>query len=182
MNVEITSRHARVGKQIKDHVNDRLEQVLRHADGITSVHCILDSEKGRHRAEFIVHGRGLDGAVHAESGDMWASIDAAAEKLRHQIEHRAGKKREKRRRGEKLSQVDAEMSARAIVPEPPEEPVRVVRGKARKLKSLALSEARTEMEDSDAEFLVFRDAKNDRVYVLFRRRDGQLGLVDTGVE
>ena len=182
MNVEITSRHARVGKQIKDHVNDRVEQVLRHAEGITSVHCVLDSEKGRHRAEIIVHGRRLTGAVHAESGDMWASIDAAAEKLRHQIEHLSGKKRELRRRGEKLSQVDAEMAARAMVEEPPEEPMRVVRGKARKLKSLALPAARLELEDSDAEFLVYRDAKNDRVHVLVRRRDGQLGLIDTGVE
>lgn len=184
MNVEITSRHARVGKQIKEHANDRIEQVLRRADGITSVHCVLDSEKGRHRAEFIVHGRGLAAAVHAESDDMWASIDACAEKLRHQLEHRVGKKREKRHRGEKLSQVDAEMAARAslLAEEPEEEQPKVIKGRARKAKSMTLAEARSEMDDSAAEHLLYRDAKNDRVFVLYRRRDGQIGLVDTGVE
>lgn len=185
MNVEITSRHARVGKQIKDHASDRIEQVLRHADGITSVHCVLDSEKGRHRAEIVVHGRGLATAVHAESDDMWASIDACAEKLRHQLEHRAGKRKERKRKGEKLSQFDAEMAARAALVEmeqPEVEEPRVIRGRAKRAKTLTLAEARAEMDDSAAEHVLYRDAKNDRVFVLYRRRDGQLGLVDTGVE
>jgi putative sigma-54 modulation protein len=184
MNVEITARHGRVGKRLKDHASDRTDQVLRFADGITSVHWILGEEKERACAEVIVHGRNLATTVSAESGDMWASIDACAEKLRHAIEHRTGKAKERRRRGEKLSLLDAEMAARAVAvePEPEEEEIRVIRGKARKPKSLSLAEARNELEDSKSEHVLFRDSKNDRFFVLYRRRDGQLGLIDTGVE
>jgi putative sigma-54 modulation protein len=184
MNVEITARHERVGKRVKDHATDRIEQALRHADGITSVHCVLDSEKGRHRAEIIVHGKRLASAVSAESADVWAAIDACAEKLRHSIEHRAGKSRTRLRKGDKLSQLDAEMEARAAAPreEVPEAPIRVIRSRAKRLDAMTLAEARSLIEDSRAEHVAFRDAKTDRVHVLYRRRDGQLGLLDTGAE
>lgn len=113
MNVEITARHASVSSQVKDHVHDRLEQVLRHAGSITSIHVILDAEKARQMAEFIVHGRNLSATVHAESDDMWTSIDRCAEKLRHQLEHLNGRHRVKRRRSGSLSAAEAELAARA---------------------------------------------------------------------
>lgn len=184
MNVDITARHAPVTKQVKEHVRDRLDQALRHADGLTSVHVILDAARGRHSAEFIVHGRDLAATVSATDTDVWVAVDMAAEKLRHQLEHVLGKKREKRRRSDGIGKAEAELAARAaLVPAIEEESqVRIVRTRPRKVKPMALDDARLELEERNAEFLVFRDAKSERVQVLYRRRDGDLGLVDTGAD
>ncbi len=187
MNVEITARHAPVSKSIKEHVEQKLQHALKQVDTVTSVHVVLDAEKARQMAEFIVRGKNLAVTVHAESDDMRRSIDRCAEKLRHQLEHLLGRRHTRRRRADPLSRIEAELAARAaIAPEPEPEPEpkvarpRVVRVRARRVKVMSLDVARGALDAGRSEALIFRDEDSDRVHVLFRRADGDYGLVDAG--
>jgi hypothetical protein len=70
---------------------------------------------------------------------------------------------------------------RAQTPEAlhPREPagVRIVRARPPAVKPMGVDEAALAMESSGQEVLVFRDASNEKVSVLYRRRDGDLGLI-----
>ncbi len=126
-------------------------------------HIILGFERGRHTAEITVnyHNHPMVGA--ALNPDLFTAIHSAIEKMEKQaIKVRA-----------------------AVEPSPPLEPAGRENGALRvhrvdnkqRHKPMTLDEALLEME-KDRDYLVYRDADNDRLSVLMRRRDGHFDLVE----
>ena len=102
----------------------------------------------------------------------------------HQMGHLRLRDTEKRRdrkhksSGRLLSKGLRAAAAPAPAPPTPERAgARVVRGRPPAVKPMGVDEAALAMESSGQEVLVFRDAANERVSVLYRRRDGDLGLI-----
>jgi len=138
-------------------------------------HVVLGLERGRHSAEMTVnyHNHPLVGA--GSNQDLFTAIHEAIEKL----EKQAIKVRAKWR--------DGKRGPRSPVPEPEiaVEPAASKNGAKRvyrvdnnqRHKPMTLDEAILEME-ADRDYLVYRDAQNDRVAVLMRRRDGHFDLVE----
>lgn len=85
MNINITGHHVEVTTAIRDYVTAKLDRVIRHFDHVTSVHVILTVEKLKQKAEVTLHVKGKD--IHADStgADLYASIDAVADKLDRQV-------------------------------------------------------------------------------------------------
>ena len=81
MNLNITGHHLEVTPAIRDYVTSKLDRVIRHFDHATAVHVILSVEKLRQKAEVTVHVRGKDIFVEAQDENLYASIDALADKL-----------------------------------------------------------------------------------------------------
>jgi putative sigma-54 modulation protein len=92
MQLNVTGHHVDVTSSLKGYVERKLDRIVRHSDHVMDVHCVLTVEKLRHRAEATVF---LNGAkVHADAVemDMYAAIDALADKL----DRRVKKHKEKR--------------------------------------------------------------------------------------
>jgi len=85
MQLTITGHHLEVTNPLKEYVENKLERLQRHFDQITAIHVILTVEKMVHQAEATVHIAGGDLFAHAESEDMYAAIDALADKLDRQL-------------------------------------------------------------------------------------------------
>lgn len=85
MNLTITGHHVEVTPAIRDYATAKLERVIRHFDNVTSVGVILSVEKLRQKAEVTLHVRGKDIYVESEDSDLYAAIDAMADKLDRQI-------------------------------------------------------------------------------------------------
>ena len=85
MNLTITGHHVEVTPAIREFVTNKLDKVVRHFDGVTSVAVILSVEKLRQKAEVTVHVRGKNIFVEAEDQDMYAAIDALIDKLDRQV-------------------------------------------------------------------------------------------------
>ncbi len=85
MNINITGHHIEVTPAIHDYVTAKLDRVIRHFDQVTSVHVILSVEKLKQKAEVTLHVKGKD--IHADDtgADLYASIDAVADKLVRQV-------------------------------------------------------------------------------------------------
>lgn len=81
MQLNVTGHHVEVTPALKDYVAKKLERMARHSDHVIDVHCILTVEKLRHKAEAKVLLSG--GTVFADAIDenMYAAIDALADKL-----------------------------------------------------------------------------------------------------
>jgi len=139
-------------------------------------HVVLGLERGRHSAEMTVnyHNHPLVGA--GSNQDLFTAIHEAIEKL----EKQAIKVRAKWRDGKRTPRSPAPEREISV------EPAAASKNGAKRVyrvdnnqrhKPMTLDEAILEME-TDRDYLVYRDAQNDRVAVLMRRRDGHFDLVE----
>ena len=92
MQLNVTGHHIDVTTALKGYVEKKLDRIVRHSDHVIDVHCILTVEKLRHKAEATVLLNGATVYADAVDGDMYAAIDALADKL----DRRVKKHKEKR--------------------------------------------------------------------------------------
>ena len=81
MNLTVTGHHVAVTAAIRSYVESKLDRVMRHCDHATAVSVILTVEKLDQKAEANVHLPGQDIFVEHVDGDLYAAIDALADKL-----------------------------------------------------------------------------------------------------
>ena len=85
MNLELSGHHLDITPAIRSYVVDKIDRVTRHFDQVIDVHVIMTVEKLQHKAEATLHVAGRDIHVEAVDGDMYAAIDALADKLDRQV-------------------------------------------------------------------------------------------------
>jgi ribosome hibernation promoting factor len=102
------------------------------------------------------------------------------DKLTRQAQRQVGRRRERRPApAQTEAKGKAAAPAEARGPEPAS--VRVIKSRRPAGKPMTVDEAAAEMLVRDEGFLVFRDARTERVHVLYRRKDGNLGLIEPEV-
>ncbi|WP_028454539.1 ribosome hibernation-promoting factor, HPF/YfiA family [Chitinilyticum litopenaei] len=85
MNLNISGHHLEVTPAIRDYVTSKIDRVTRHFDNVIDVSVILSVDKLQHKVEATVHVRGKDIHVESIDEDMYAAIDALADKLDRQV-------------------------------------------------------------------------------------------------
>jgi putative sigma-54 modulation protein len=85
MQLNVTGHHVDVTTSMKGYVEKKLDRIVRHSDHIIDVHCILTVEKQRHKAEAKVLLNGAMVYADAVDMDMYAAIDALADKLDRRV-------------------------------------------------------------------------------------------------
>ena len=96
MNLTVTGHHVDVTEAMRSHVEAKLGKLARHTDRPLSMQVTLTVEKDRHEAEANVHV--ADTHLHADTtdSDMYAAIDALADKLDRQLIRHKEKRRAQR--------------------------------------------------------------------------------------
>lgn len=89
MNLQLTGRHLEITDSLRDYVTTKLGRVTRHFDHVIDARVILAVEKLTQKAEVTLHVPGRDFFCVSEEHDMYAAIDALADKLdRMVLEHK----------------------------------------------------------------------------------------------
>jgi putative sigma-54 modulation protein len=85
MQLTLTGHHIDVTPALRSYVEKKLDRIVRHFDQVIDVHCVLTVEKLQHKAEATLAVSG--GKIHADAtdGDMYAAIDALADKLDRRV-------------------------------------------------------------------------------------------------
>jgi putative sigma-54 modulation protein len=85
MNLNLTGVHLEITPPIRAYVVKKLDRVNRHFDHVIDVSVVMSVDKLRHKVEANVHVRGQE--IHAEAieDDMYAAVDALADKLNRQV-------------------------------------------------------------------------------------------------
>ncbi len=115
--------------------------------------------------------------MRRKAGELYTAIDLVSEKLEKQI-HRYRTKLYKRFRNKGLKDLIIEMEQEGKKEE--EEP-RVVRTKRFAMKPMSVEEAILQMNLLGHDFFVFTNAETEQVNVVYRRRDGNYGLIEPDV-
>lgn len=81
MQLTLTGHHIDITPALRSYVEKKLERIVRHFDQVIDVHCVLTVEKLQHKAEATLTVSGAKIHAVASEGDMYAAIDALADKL-----------------------------------------------------------------------------------------------------
>jgi putative sigma-54 modulation protein len=176
MKIEFTGRNFNLSPAIKRHTTEHFEKIAPVLNGAIKAHVILSVEKHhRHIAEIVVnwHDRALTST--ADTNDMYASVTQAIDRLRRQVLKVKGKIIDRKHHALAASVV-------APSPVPPVAPTapapRIIRSRRYPVKPMTPEEAMLRVEEAAEQFLVFRDAETDRVGVIYKRKDGNFGLIE----
>jgi len=179
MNIEFVGRHVQVDERIRSHAQEKLAKVARFLKEPIEVHVTLDAEKSRQIAELRIAHR--HGSLHSreENHDLLEAVGLAIDAVEEQARRTRKRAVDKRRRANRdvaaRNDWPVEILARESVGHggAPQ----IVESSSLEIKPMSLDEAALALDTSRHEFVVFRDASNERVNVLYRRKDGNFGLI-----
>lgn len=182
--VDISTRNLELDRRLEDYISKKASKLDRYLDALEEVKVDLAYEKtareseDRQVAQITARGRGLLLRAEERTDDIFAAYDAALEKLHRQIERVKGRRQRGRGDGRSLADVPAE----PIEVEADEEPELISRRKLFRLTPMDELEAMEQMHLlGHDDFFVFLNAATQQVNVLYRRRNGTLGLIETEV-
>ncbi len=180
MKLLVTGRNVDVTPGLRQLLDRKLARLVRLLnDTAVSAQVILRSEKFRRVVDLTIHARG-DHMLHGigEGQDWPRAVKAAIDKIAQQATRLKSKWQARKRRG---SGARALEPAVAAPPEPATGP-RIVRASRYVIKPMTVEDAALRVEDARESFVVFRNAVSDSVNILYRRRDGNLGLIEPDAE
>ena len=172
MQTSVTFKNIDPSDHLKTYVGDKLNRFDKYLYNPAEASVVLSVEKFRHIAEINIVGDRLNLNGKEETEDMYSAIDMALDKIEKQIkkskqkvrEHRAGKGRNMADMGAMAAPAYDESEKEIIV-------------KNIDYKPMDTDEAIMQMELVDSNFLVFTNAHSGQVNVLYRRNDGNFGLI-----
>jgi putative sigma-54 modulation protein len=172
MNLHFTARKTDLTPEVRQYCEKRLSALEKLLGSVLEVDIILSVAKNRNRAEIHVMAKGTGLVVEDETPDMLNSLNLAFDSLEKKIKKEREKVRErKRRKGRERKDLALPVEA--------EEPAqRIFRSSNYSMKPMPVEEAVLQLDVKNREVFVFRKEGSEKWAVLFRRKDGNVGLVE----
>ena len=176
MKFEYTGRHVDVSPGIRKHVQDHFKKLDHIFNGTeASTHVIIAVEKNRHIGELVVYWRDHTLTAKEVNADMYMALTRAMEKVETQAiklkKKIIDRKQGARRTAAVAPNPDGQLEA---TPRPP----RIIPARRYSIKPMTAEEAALSLTSETDQFVVFRDADTDRIGVLYKRKDGNFGLIE----
>jgi putative sigma-54 modulation protein len=177
MKFEYTGRHIDVTPALRSHVEEHFQK-LDHifTDSSASAHIIIEVEKNRQIGEVLVHWREHTLTATDTNADMYLALSRAISKIEKQA-LKLKKKIIDRKQGAKRAAVVAPQPDGNEVEASPRSP-RVIIARRYAIKPMTAEEAAMRLSEENDQFLVFSDADTGRLGVLYKRNDGNFGLIE----
>jgi putative sigma-54 modulation protein len=182
MDFEYTGRHIDVTPALRAHVEEHFGKVgnLFGKASTARAHVIIDVVKNRHIAEILFHWREHTLTAKDTDADMYHALTRCIDKIEKQALKLKKKIIERKQDAVPLSAVAPEAAAGTAAPENPEaerRAARIIAARRYKVKPMTAEEAVLSLAEDGDQFVVFRDSDTDRLSVLYKRKDGNYGLI-----
>ncbi|MDI7247662.1 MAG: ribosome-associated translation inhibitor RaiA [Bacillota bacterium] len=181
MEITVKGKNVEVTKPLRDYAEKKVRKIQRFFEGdMIDAQVTMGIEKGLHIVEVTMQINGLLLRGEEKTGDMYASLDGAVDKIERQI------RKYKTRINRRLRQIGAHLVEAAFTPEgvgaaeqaEEAEEAHIVRTKRFAMKPMSVQEAVMQMELLGHDFYVFSNAETEEVNVVYRRKDGNYGLIE----
>ncbi|QGU00393.1 Ribosome hibernation promoting factor Hpf [Candidatus Syntrophocurvum alkaliphilum] len=177
MKLDIRGKNIDLTDALKDYTTKRLSKLERYIDDVKEAQVALSVEGEGHKVEVTIPLNGVILRGEEATDDMYSSIDKVIDKLEKQIEkHKT--KLYKRHRGVGLKQGIQEEIQKELNKEDKTEKFKVVRTKRFAMKPMDEEEAIMQMNLLGHSFFVFFNAETEEVNVVYKRVDGNYGLIE----
>jgi len=175
MDIKVTFRHTEPMESLKAYAEEKISKIDRFLDSHAEAHIVLGVEKFRHQADVTLNLNGTIIKAVEETEDMYSAIDQVMDKLEKQVKRHLSKIRNHRtehaRNETKISKQEFEDTSVSSSDEFIIEEEKVV------AKPMDPEEAAMQLNLSNKDFLVFRNAKSNKLNVIYKKADGNLGLI-----
>lgn len=171
MRIIVKGKNFQIGDALRDHASQKIEKLEKVFEGILEAVVELTVEKNpsitdKQRVEVTLYTKGPTIRAVNNNEDMYLAIDQIVPKLEKQIIKYKGKAFAKHPVNHK-----EEDSIRKMVPE-------VVKRKAFDLKPMSVEEAVLQIDLIGHDFFVFRNSESDKINIIYKRQDGDYGLIE----
>lgn len=173
MQINVTFRHIDPTPALRSHAEEKLERMVKkYLHRPVDAHVILSVAKERHAAEITLQADHVTMFAKEETSDLYAAIDLAVAKLEHQAQRLREKRKDHKGTAGSRGLPVEDAAAGDGAPRP-----RVISRRV-SAKPMGVDEAIETLGRTGDEFLVFTDAASQQLAVLYRRKDGNYGLIE----
>ena len=173
MRTKVSGKNIDITNALKDRVEKKLSKFGKYFSPDTEAQATLSVEKNRHIIEVTIPFNGVILRGEEATGDMYTSIDNVVDKLERQM------KRQKTKLEKRIKDGSIKFDNLAASPAEFEDgEVRIVRTKRFAMKPMPIEEAVLQMELLGHSFFVFSNAETEEVNVVYKRKDGNYGLIE----
>ncbi len=177
MQVDVTFRHMEVSDPVRDYVEEKLTRVKKYIEEPIDAQTVLSVEKKiRHKAVVTITAKGVTIKASDETNDMYAAIDAVVDKIERQLRRYKEKLKEHKPLSGRERQVQKTVMTAESIETGAIEPT-IIRSNSFSVKPMNVEEAVMQMDLLHKEFLVFTDDSTEEINVVYRRKDGNYGLI-----
>ena len=177
MNIAMTFKNFEPSDHLRSYATRRFEKLGRFVPKAenAAMTVVLTVDKFRHKADVQFSSDVVSVSAVEQSSDMYATVDMVLDKLEVQLKKHAERVKEKRRTISK----GTEGGGGALLPaDEGEENSRVIIEENFEPKPMFAEEAALQLEQRDEVVLIFLNAETDRINVIYRRKQGEFGLID----
>lgn len=177
MQIAVTFRHMESSDPVRDYVEEKLAKVKKYIDEPIDAQVVLSVQKKiHHRAEVTMVAKGLTMKSAEEKDDMYAAIDLMVDKIERQLKKYKEKLKEHKGSDAIQRRVDKSVISASSFDEGNGTP-EIIRSHSFFVKPMSVEEAVMQMDLLDKDFLVFTDDRSEEMNVVYRRKDGNYGLI-----
>jgi putative sigma-54 modulation protein len=182
MDFEYTGRHIDVTPALRTHVEEHFGKLGHLFENSTTAraHVIIDVVKNRHIAEILLHWREHTLTAKDTNADMYQALTRCIDKIEKQALKLKKKVIDRKQTATPLSAVAPDTvpaAAAAAADDGASARPRIIAARRYRVKPMTAEEAVMSLADDGAQFVVFRDSDTDRLSVLYKRKDGNYGLI-----
>jgi ribosome hibernation promoting factor len=170
MNIIFNARHMETTDALKTYAFEKVKKLEKYLPESADANITLAVEKFRHKAEVQIKVNGLIIQASEETEEMYSSIDNVADKIGRQVKKYKEKLKGHKGKGEGREFAPAEEETERI----PE----IIKTKRFDMKPMTPEEAVMQMELLDKDFFVFSNFSTGAINVIYRRNDGNIGLIE----
>ncbi len=179
MNISVRGKNVEATPALVEYAQKKLGKLEKHFDKSTDAQVVLSVIREEHIVEVTLNLNGLILRGEESTGDMYASIDMVVDKLERQVKkYKTRMNKSLRQRGVRIisemhaaAEAEERMEDHAHAPE-------VVKTKRFSLKPMTVEEAILQMDLLGHNFFVFGNADSNVINVVYRRKDGNYGLIE----
>ena len=190
MEIVVRGKNVKVSPAVQELTREKLAKLSRFSLKITRVEVDYSEIRNprvrdKQLCEVTVHLKGHFVKAHASSIDQVAALDLVIDKVEHQVtrlkDRKVGRSHPRRRRlasPPPLEDWEEISASQATVPENGDGAAEIIRTKTFSAEPMTVDEAALQMDLLGHEFYLFKNAQTGHATVLYRRRDGHLGLIE----
>ena len=181
MDVVIRGKNVKVSEPLRTAATEHLAKLDRFANGFARAEVDFSEERNpriadNQRCEVLVHVKGHLLKAHASASEPFAALYAVCDKVEHQVK-RLKDKRVARTHPRRVRSHRVELPVEEEELEEPQ-PARIVKTKEFTIKPMTAEEAVLQMDLLGHDFFLFTSSESGRAAVIYRRNDGNFGLIE----
>ncbi len=178
MQIQIMSKNYQVSEKLDGIIRDKVAKLDRYFEDTAVAKVVCSKIKETYKLELTITDKGLLFRSEVSSDNMYQNIDLALPKVERQVVKYSSKEKDKLHKASSIKGLlfnDDEFDFK------PEE-CKVSKSKHFVINPLTETEAIMELENSDHDFYVYLNPANGRVNVIYKRFEGDYGIIDPDYE